>query len=104
MLPEYIWSSKELAMLAQKLDRALQVLEGTGDDGKITLAVMTERLAILDKRVIESCESVEALAEKVGKNTNRLLLLEERSGVWGKIQAALTLIVTAVAGWLALSK
>ena len=98
------YSSQELAKIMANQVRILQLLEGPARDGEVTLAVLGQRVTEMARRLEELCHIQEVLTIQVAGHEKRITTYEERSGFWAKIQAALTLIVAAVAGWLATHK
>ena len=73
-------------------------------NGRVTMAVLGEKLDNLDGKVtaaLEDAKKERTERENIGTRVTRL---EERMGIWGVLQAVYSTGVAAIAAWIGAKK
>lgn len=75
-------------------------MAGSDGNGRVTMAVLGEKLDNLDGKVSAALEDAKEERNEREKLGTRVTRIEERMGIWGAAQAAYATAVAALAGFL----
>ena len=72
----------------------------TTNNDKVTLAVLSTKLDALHDTTAEIKDDTKEIKEAQKDHDRRITRLEERTGTMAKLQAAFTLVASAIAGFV----